>query len=135
MIIVMKLISGEEVIGTLGCATNEEYNMLEQYELIDPMGIIPTDNGSMKLRDACMLSENEVLIITPDYVILSYNPSSSLSKYYSRVCEYSKEFSRPGISAQIDLAREELDQQIYEEKKEAAQLGEIYRKITGSKLN
>lgn len=135
MIIVMKLISGEEIIGTLSCETNEEFVMLDQYELTNPMWLLPTDNGAMRLRDACMLSENEQLIFTSEYVILSYKPSSSLIKYYSRACVYSKEFTRSGVSAQIDLAAEELDQQMYDEKKEAAMLGELYRKITGSKLH
>lgn len=135
MIIVMKLISGEEIIGSLPCETNEEFNMLLQYELTDPMWIVPTDSGAMKLRDACMLSDNEQLILTPDYVILSYNPSVSLTKYYLRVCEYSKDFTRPNIASQIDLATEDLEQQIRDEKKEAIVLGELYRKITGSKLH
>lgn len=135
MIIVMKLISGEEIIGTLACETDEEFNELEQFELMDPMWIVPVDGGAMKLRDACMLSENDGLIFVPECIITCYKPSTNLTSYYLRASEYSKEYTRPGIGAQIDLATEELDQQIREEKEETVRLGELYRKITGSKLH
>lgn len=131
----MKLVSGEEVIGALSCETDEEFNLLDRYELTDPMWIVPAKGGALKLQDACMLSENELLTFTPESVIVNYKPSANLIKYYLRVCEYSKEFTRPGIDAQIDLATEDLDQQMRDEKKEAMQLGELYRKITGTKLH
>jgi hypothetical protein len=135
MKLVFKLISGEEIIGTLACETDEEFDKLEQFELMDPMWIVPSEGGAMKLRDACMLSENDGLIFVPECIITCYKPSINLINYYLQACEYSKAFTRAGIGAQIDLATIELEQMMYEEKQEEAKMGELYRKLTGSKLH
>ncbi len=135
MKLVFKLISGEEIIGTLACETDEEFDKLEQFELMDPMWIVPSEGGAMKLRDACMLSENDGLIFVPECIITCYKPSINLINYYLQACEYSKAFTRAGIGAQIDLATIELEQMMHEEKQEEAKMGELYRKLTGSKLH
>lgn len=135
MKLVFKLISGEEIIGTLACETDEDFDKLEQFELMDPMWIVPTEGGAMKLRDACMLSENDGLIFVPECIITCYKPSINLINYYLQACEYSKAFTRAGIGAQIDLATIELEQMMREEKQEEAKMGELYRKLTGSKLH
>lgn len=135
MITVFKLISGEEIIGRLECETDEEFNSLDQYELIDPMWIVPTDGGAMKLRDAAMLSENSALIFVPECIITCYKPSVSLINYYNKASEYSTQYTRESIANQIDLATYELDQMIRDEKEYAAKMGDILRKMTGSKLH
>ena len=135
MKLVFKLISGEEIIGTLACETDEDFDKLEQFELMDPMWIVPSEGGAMKLRDACMLSENDGLIFVPECIITCYKPSINLINYYLQACEYSKAFTRAGIGAQIDLATIELEQMMHEEKQEEAKMGELYRKLTGSKLH
>jgi glutaredoxin len=135
MKLVFKLISGEEIIGTLACETDEDFDKLEQFELMDPMWIVPSEGGAMKLRDACMLSENDGLIFVPECIITCYKPSINLINYYLQACEYSKTFTRAGIGAQIDLATIELEQMMHEEKREEAKMGELYRKLTGSKLH
>lgn len=135
MITVFKLISGEEIIGKVECETDEEFNALEQYELIDPMWIVPTEAGSMKLRDAVMLSENSALIFVPECIITCYKPSISLVNYYNKASEYSTQYTREMINNQIDLATYELDQMIRDEKEYASKMGEVLRKITGSKLH
>jgi hypothetical protein len=135
MKLVFKLISGEEIIGTLACETDEEFDKLEQFELMDPMWIVPTEGGAMKLRDACMLSDNDGLIFVPECIITCYKPSINLINYYLQACEYSKTFTRAGIGAQIDLATIELEQMMHEEKREEAKMGELYRKLTGTKLH
>ena len=135
MIVVFKIISGEEIIGTLPCETDEEFDKLEQYELIDPMWIVPSENGAMKLRDACMLSANDGLLFVPECIITCYKPSVSLTGYYLRVSEYSKNVTRESIGAQIDMATMELEQQMKEEKEYISKMSEALRKITGSKLH
>ena len=135
MKLVFKLISGEEIIGTLACETDEDFDKLEQFELMEPMWIVPSEGGAMKLRDACMLSENDGLIFVPECIITCYKPSINLINYYLQACEYSKTFTRAGIGAQIDLATIELEQMMHEEKREEAKMGELYRKLTGSKLH
>jgi len=135
MKLVFKLISGEEIIGTLACETDEEFDKLEQFELMDPMWIVPSRDGSMKLHDACILSANDGLIFVPECIITCYKPSTNLINYYLQASEYSKTFARDGIGAQIDLATIELQQMMQEEKEQETKMGEIYRKITGSKLH
>ena len=135
MQLVFKLISGEEIIGTLACETDEEFDKLEQFELMDPMWIVPSKDGAMKLRDACMLSENDGLIFVPECIITCYKPSINLINYYLQASEYSKTFTRDGIGAQIDMATLELQQMMQEEKEQLAKMGEIYRNLTGSKLH
>jgi len=135
MKVVFKLISGEEIIGALACETIEEFDKLEQYELMDPMWIVPDKGGAMKLRDACMLSENDGLIFVPECIITCYRPSINLTNYYLQASEYSKTFTRVGVGEQIDLATLELQQMMQEEKEQETKMGEIYRKITGSKLH
>jgi hypothetical protein len=135
MKLVFKLISGEEIIGTLACETDEDFDKLEQFELMDPMWIVPEKGGAMKLRDACILSENDGLIFVPECIITCYKPSINLINYYLQASEYSKTFARDGIAAQIDLATIGLQQMMQEEKDQEIKMGEIYRKITGSKLH
>jgi hypothetical protein len=135
MKLVFKLISGEEIIGTLACETDEEFDKLEQFELMDPMWIVPSKDGAMKLRDACMLSENDGLIFVPECIITCYKPSINLVNYYLQASEYSKTFTRDGIGAQIDMATLELQQMMQEEKEQLAKMGEVYRNLTGSKLH
>lgn len=135
MILVLKLISGEEIIGALDCETDEEFHKLEQFELMDPMWIVPSKDGAMKLRDACMLSENDGLIFIPECIITCYKPSINLASYYLQASEYSKNFTRADVGAQIDIATADLHDTIREEKEQQSKMGELYRKITGSKLH
>lgn len=135
MIVVFKIISGEEIIGKLECETDEEFDNLEHYELIDPMWIVPAEGGAMKLRDAVMLSDNTALIFIPETVITCYKPTINLINYYKKASLYSAEVARDSIGSQIDLATYELDQMLLEEKEYASKMGEALRKITGSKLH
>lgn len=135
MIVVFKLYSGDEVIGRLDAETDEEFDNLEYYELKDPMWIVPTEGGAMKLRDACMLSLNEGLIFHPESIITCYKPIVSLINYYNKASTYSAEFTRESIANQIDLATYELEQMMQEEKEYAAKMGAALRKVTGSKLH
>ncbi len=135
MIVVFKLLSGEEVIGRMVCETDEEFDTLEMYELFDPMWIVPSDQGAMKLRDALMLSENLSMIFNPGDVITCYKPMQSFVEYYTRASEYSINFTRSSIATQIELATQELEESMREEKEQAEKLGEILRKITGAKLH
>ena len=135
MIVIFRLYSGEEIIGKLNVNTDEEFDNLEHYELFDPMWIVPTDGGAMKLRDACMLSLNEALIFHPESIITCYKPIDNLINYYQKACRYSVDFTRESIASQIDLAAQELDQMMQEEKEYIAKMSATLRKITGSKLH
>lgn len=135
MNVVFKLVSGEEIIGTMECETDEEFDKLDYYELYDPMWIVPGEQGAMKLRDALMLAENTSLIFNPGDVITCYKPSRSLTKYYQRANEYSQIYTRASINSQIELATSELDEMIKEEEEYSSNLTNMLLKITGSKLH
>ena len=135
MIVVFRLYSGEEVIGKLDVETDEEFDNLEHYELMDPMWIVPTEGGAMKLRDACMLSLNQGLIFHPEAIITCYKPIPNLVNYYKKANVYSVEFARESIANQIDFATQELEQMMQEEKEYIAKMGDAIRKMTGSKLH
>ena len=135
MNIVFKLISGEEIIGRIDCDSDEDFNALEKYDLIDPMWIVPSENGSMKLRDATMLAESSVLLFYSDMIITCYKPSVHLLEYYKKAIIYSEEFTRSSINNQINLATYELEQSMKEEREYSAKLGDTLRKMTGSKLH
>jgi hypothetical protein len=82
MIIALKLINGDEIIGRLHVEDNVDPSRPEQFELYDPMWIIPDEKGSIRLRDALVLYSNSSLIFFPEHVIVCYIPSKSLDRYY-----------------------------------------------------
>jgi hypothetical protein len=133
MITVFKLISGEEIIGKLDIETDEEFDKLEQFELHDPMWIVSAEGGSMKLRDALILSENTSLIFIPECIITCYKPSTPLTNYYNRAREYSIDYTRAAVDAQIEIAAQDLEQLIADEKE--LSFSDILRDMTGTKLH
>ena len=136
IIVVLRLITGDEVIGQIECEDSEEFMSLEALELFDPMWVVPAEFGSMKLRDALMLSDDvKSLMFYSDDVITAYSPSKSFVTYYNNASRYAKEVNRPSINLQIETAADELKQMIYEEKEYATDISETYRKITGTKLH
>jgi hypothetical protein len=135
MIIVFKILTGEEIIGVLDCNTDEEFEELESYDLIDPMWIVPGERGTLKLRDALMLGENETLIFIPETIITCYKPSKSLVNYYSRAIDYSKNFVRKEIDEQINTATGEMEDILREESQGIAKLANALLKIPSTKLH
>jgi len=110
MIIALKLINGDEIIGRLHVEDNVDPSRPEQFELYDPMWIIPDEKGSIRLRDALVLYSNPSLIFFPEHVIVCYIPSKSLHRYYQAAIQYSIEFTRGSIDSQIDESCTELEQ-------------------------
>lgn len=107
MIIALRLTNGDEIIGR----TAETYpSKDEQFELIDPMWIIPDEKGSIRLRDALVLYGNSSLIFFPEHVITCYKPIKSLERYYRTAIQYSIEFTRDAINSQIEDSCTELEQ-------------------------
>lgn len=135
MIVVLKLVTGEEVIGRLSCNTDQEFDALDLYEMFDPMWIVPTENGAMKLRDALMLADNISLIFNPGDVITCYKPIQSLVQYYERAMEYSQKYTRDNINTQIEQSVLDMNDMIEEERQYEVKAAEIFRRMTGSKLH
>ena len=135
MIVILKIITGEEIIGKMECEDDSDFNKLDMYEVFEPMWIVPGTEGAMKLRDALMLSDSLSLIFNPNDIITCYKPTQSLTSYYQRAYQYSQEFTRININSQIDLATSELNEMMYEEQQTASKFTEMLMRISGSKLH
>jgi hypothetical protein len=135
MIIVLKLITGEEVIGTIACVTDEEIEALSHYILKNPMWVARGMGGDMKLYDACMLSKNDQLIFKSNCTITYYTPSDSFVNYYTQASEANKSHKKIYVNAQIDQAARDLEQMLLYEKEEADLSHDIFNSITSSKLH
>ena len=109
MIIALRLTNGDEIIGEIS-VDDADPSMAEQFELIDPMWIIPDEKGSIRLRDALVLYGNSSLIFFPEHVITCYKPIKSLESYYRTAIQYSIEFTRDAINSQIEDSCTELEQ-------------------------
>ena len=108
--IVLKIVSGEEVIGCLDIENMVDTNNLEYFDLTDPMWVVAGRDGSMKLQSATILASEHRLAIQPESVIAAYTPSESLIEYYKTAAEYSQKHTQIDIDKQIRLATEELVQ-------------------------
>lgn len=113
MFIVLKIISGEEVVGQIPQENTAEIADLEYFEVINPMWIVAERGGSMKLRDATMLSADKALIFYTENVITCYIPTETLVEYYKAASEYNN-ITRTDIDKQIAMATEELQQSMKE---------------------
>jgi hypothetical protein len=116
MYLVLKIVSGEEVIGVLAVENMVETHNLEYFELTDifeltdPMWIVADREGSMKLRSATILAAENRLVFCPENVIAAYMPSQPLIEYYKTATGYTQKYTQVDIDKQIHLATEELAQ-------------------------
>jgi len=108
--VVLKIVSGEEVVGCLDVESMVETNNLEYFELVNPMWVVAGRDGSMKLQSATILASEHRLAIQPESVMAAYTPSESLIEYYKTASEYSQTHTQVDIDKQIRLATEELVQ-------------------------
>lgn len=110
MYIVLKIVSGEEVIGVLAVENMVETHNLEYFELTDPMWIVADREGSMKLRSATILATENRLVFCPENVIAAYMPGHPLIEYYKTATGYTQKYTQVDIDKQIYFATEELAQ-------------------------
>lgn len=132
--IVLKVISGEEVIGCLDvedmAASNEHEYIGPGLQLIDPMWIIADSEGSMRLRSATILSEENKLIIFPGSITITYKPSSTLIEYYKTMLEYTQKHTQGEIDKQIRHATKELEQAVKETEEFESNLTQFIAKVS-----
>jgi hypothetical protein len=114
--IVLKIISGEEVIGYIDLDNEDDIPNLEFFEVGNPMWIVSDEDGSMKLRDATILAQNKGLIFYTENVITCYKPSEPLVEYYRAASEYALQCTQPEINKQILHAKEEVEQMMKDAK-------------------
>lgn len=133
--LVLKILTGEEILGQIDIKDADEITNLEYFELIDPMWIVQDEYGAMKLRDAAVLSKNNTLAIPIECVIICYEPTDNLVNYYMRANEYNKQYTKAAINNQISAATHEFDQMLRDEGDYSSKISEMIRKINGSKLH
>lgn len=113
MILVIKLISGEEIIGELESVPDTQF-----YNISNPMSIVDgyDEYGTitMKLRDAMLLSD-ETLITIPEKSVITYYPASEIMiKYYRKAVIFAKQYTKKKIEGQIKEATVQLDEYMSE---------------------
>lgn len=135
MIIIVKLITGEEVIGEI---ENNQLTYEEYYNIINPMVVTNArdDQGyvGMRLRDFLILSKDDVLTLPSKHVIAAYRPSDAMTEYYIKASYYSINYTKPLIDDQIKNATYEMDRSIEEEKAAMKEYTERLMKAAGSTL-
>lgn len=132
---VFKLTTGEDIIGVVENSplSNDEY-----YNIIEPMYIVGSreESGSMgmRLRDATLLSEDNLFTIANKYVTTYYKPVPQFAKYYLKAAEYARKYTKPMIIGQIEESIKEIERDMANEEEHAERIGDILRRITGSTL-
>ena len=118
MIYVFKLISGEEFIGAFDSDDEMPKSNVEYYNIATPMAIVDgyDEHGTvtMKLRDAMLLSDEDLMTI-PSKAVMTYYPASKVMvEYYSKAIVFAKQHTKKKIERQIKDATEQLDEYMSE---------------------
>ena len=118
MIYVFKLISGEEFIGAFDSDDEFSKNNAEYYNIASPMAIVDgyDEYGTvtMKLRDAMLLSDENLMTI-PNKAVMTYYPASkNMENYYNKAIIFAKQYTKKKIEKQIKDAAEQLDEHMSE---------------------
>lgn len=128
MIKIFILTNCDEIIGyvedTIDFSTDEYYNIVNPMYLRDDYG----KGGSMRLRDAMMLSSDDMLTIPRRHVITYYNPSASMERYYHAAAKYSTEITKKEINSQVRNAATQLEESLEEEQESG--LTELLRRLS-----
>lgn len=133
MITVFKLSNGEDMIGDV----EEPLTSVEFYNIINPMLIVGARDvygeGTMKLRDALLLSDEGMMTIPSKHVITYYKPSIAMAAYYTQAVAYSTKCTRPEIAKQIDEATQDLSTAMEAEERAARSLASLLMQMQQGK--
>lgn len=114
MIKIFKLTNGNEIIGDI---SEEELTSNEYYNIVNPMLIVGDEDygyGGMRLRDALLLSDEDMLTIPAKHCIMYYNPSKVFSEYYELARVHYRINTKKDIEQQIREATFDLAEHIKE---------------------
>jgi hypothetical protein len=118
MIYVFKLISGEEIIGAFESDDELSKNDVEYYNIATPMVIIDEydefGSATMKLRDAMLLSDEELMSLPSKTVMTYYPVSKIMADYYEKAVVFAKQYTKKKINRQIKDASDQLDEHMSE---------------------
>ena len=115
MIKIFKLSNGNEIIGEI---TEEELTSKEYYNIVSPMLIVGADDdygyGGMRLRDALLLSDEEILTVPAKHCIMYFSPSKVFSDYYQLAKTHYRINTKKDIEQQIREATFDLAEHLKE---------------------
>lgn len=115
MIRIFKLTNGNEIIGEI---TEEELTSNEYYNIVNPMLIVGADDdygyGGMRLRDALLLSDEDILTVPAKHCIMYYTPSKVFTNYYELARVHYRTNTKKDIEQQIREATFDLAEHIKE---------------------
>jgi hypothetical protein len=134
MIIILRLTSGEEIIGEI---ENDLLTKNEYYNILNPMLIVSSKEdygGAMKLRDYFLLSDEELLSLPAKQVVVEYTPTYTMQEYYKKASYYQRTYTKIIVDEQIRVATTELDSMISLENTQAKSLTDVLMKTTKSRL-
>lgn len=117
MIKIFKLSNGNEIIGEVA---EEELTNNEFYNIMNPMLIIGADDdygGGMRLRDAMLLSDEELLTVPVKHCILYYSPSKVFSEYYEIARVHYRINTKKEIEEQIRESTSDLAEHLQEKER------------------
>jgi len=130
MIVVIKLVTGESIIGAVQYTSIDQLLCQGTIRITDPMSIDRDEDG-MKLRDSLMLSEQEVLIFRQDDIITSYIPITPLVDYYTKALVYAKSFTKPNTISQISEAIQDIEFALKQEEETKTRLAKLFMQASG----
>lgn len=118
MIKIFKLTNGNEIIGEV---TEEELTYGETYNIVNPMLIVGADDdfgyGGMRLRDALLLSDEELLSVPAKHCIMYYSPSKVFLDYYKLARTHYRTNTKKDIEQQIREATFDLAEHMKEKER------------------
>ena len=136
MIVIVKLTTGQEIIGEI----DDEALTLDDlyYNIENPMtfvGIEDTGVSSLRLRDVMLLSDESMITIPTKHIITHYAPSKVLSEYYLKASSYAASHTRPADNNLIEAATQDIDSIIKEEHDSARAFTDMLVRASGTRIH
>lgn len=117
MILILKLLTGAEIIGTVEDAETP-IHQLDIVTVYDPMTVVDYKDeyghSTMRLNDTLLLSGDDNLTFSMKHVITYYRPAEKVSEYYEKAMLYAKQQLKPRLHSQISKSIKDIDDMISE---------------------
>lgn len=100
MIQIIKLSSGEELVGSVERSANG-------LTISEPMYLISTEEGT-KLESANLFSSASSFDLDSRFIMWSVDATEPVAKYYTAMVSYTNEFVKKHVQRQIESSTQEL---------------------------
>lgn len=135
---VVKLASGDEIIGTVYVKQEMRFvdEVGERYSGVhieNPMSIVGDDGEyALRLRNTLLLSDDDKIIVDLQHVIMIYGASTAMVKYYHTALEYANTYTKPMVAGQIEYSTQDLQQRMADLAETQNDVIEKLAKVLGS---